>query len=191
MTGFSPRAIKSFEVARAVFELLAARKIDTAVIGSVALAVHGYIRATRDIDLGVAVLAFASLQRLADPLRERGYDVDVGEPSPDDPVGGVLTVSGADFDPIQVVNLRAPSGRHEKLAREAIAKAEHVPELELPVVGIPHLVALKLVAGSRKDELDVIELLRANPDAPLDQILAVCGRHRLKGRLDKVLAHPS
>lgn len=102
-----------------------------------------------------------------------------------------MTVSGADFDPIQVVNLRAPSGRHERLAREAIAAAEHVPELELPVVGIPHLVALKLVAGSRKDELDVIELLRANPDAPLEEIVTVCGRHRLRGRLDKALAHPS
>ena len=83
--------------------------------------------------------------------------------------------------------MRAPDGRHEKLAREAISTARTVPEFGLPVVDVPHLVALKLVAGSRKDELDVLELLKANPETPLDAILAVCTRHRLKARLERLL----
>lgn len=190
MSGFSPRALRSLEVARKVFELLAGNDIDAAVIGSIALAVHGYVRATRDLDFGVAVLAFDSLRRFADQLRDQGYEIDLGEPSPDDPVGGIVTVSGADFDPVQIVNLRAPGGRHEKLAREAIATAQNAPEFGLPVVDLPHLVALKLVAGSRKDELDILELLRANPEASLEEVVALCGRHRLKARLEHLLARP-
>ena len=187
MSGFSPRALKSLDVARSVFQLLAAHDIDTAVIGSIALAVHGYVRATRDLDFGVAVFAFDSLQPIAAQLRGRGLEVDVGEPAPDDPLGGVVTVSGTDFDSIQIVNLRAPGGRYEKLAREAIATAQQEAELGLPVVDLPHLVALKLVAGSRKDELDILELLRANPETPLVTVLAVCAGHRLKTRLERLL----
>ncbi|HEU4383615.1 MAG TPA: hypothetical protein VFR85_08940 [Anaeromyxobacteraceae bacterium] len=188
MSEFSARARKSFAVAREIFQLLAGNEIETAVIGSVAVAVHGYPRATRDLDLGVALFAFEPLLRMAEELRKRGYDVHTSEPSRDDPVGGMVTISGADFDPVEIVNLRAPGGRHERLAREAIASAQKFPGFELPVVDLPHLVALKLVAASRKDELDILELLRANP-ARIDEVVAVCARQRLKKRLEGVLAH--
>ena len=188
MSGFSPRAARSLEVARKAFELLAANEVDSAIIGSIALAVHGYVRATRDLDLGVAVLTFGMLQRIADSLRKDGFEVHVGEPAPDDDLGGVVTVAGADFDPVQIVNLRAPGGRHEKLARDAIASAQLVRELRLPVVDVPHLVALNLVAGARKDEVDVLALLEANPEIPLGAVVEVCKRHRLGSRFEELLA---
>jgi hypothetical protein len=188
MSGFSPRTLESLDVARNVFRCLERNAVGTAIIGSIALAVHGYVRATRDLDFGVAVLSFGSLLKIADQLRDQGYGVDVGEPAPDDPLGGIVTVSGPGFDPVQIVNLRAPDGRHEKLAREAIAAARTVSEFGLPVVDLPHLVALKLVAGSRKDELDILELLKSNPETPLSGIFEVCARHRLKARLERLLA---
>ena len=188
MSGFSPRALKSLEVARRVFDRLVRTKLDSAVIGSVALAVHGFVRATRDLDLGVAVLTFREMRDVAEALRKEGFRVHVGEPAPDDTLGGVVTVEGDDFDPIQIVNLTAPGGRHGKLAREAIASAQHVSEFGLPVVDVAHLVALKLLAGSRKDELDVLELLGANPEMPLDPIFEVCRRHRLGKRLESLLS---
>lgn len=187
MTGFSPRALRSLEVARRVFDLLVGYHLDSAVIWSVALAVHGYVRATRDLDLGVAVLSFGTLRTLSETLRKEGFEVHVGEPAPDDTLGGVVTVAGDSFDPIQVVNLMAPGGRHGKLAREAIAAAQRVPGFGLPVVDVPHLIALKLLAGSRKEELDVLELLGANPEMPLAPILAVCRRHRLGRALQELL----
>lgn len=189
MSGFSPRARKSLEVARRVFDRLARAKVDSAVIGSVALAVHGYVRATRDLDLGVAVLTLGALRGVAEALREEGFRVHVGEPAPDDTLGGVVTVEGHDFDPIQIVNLAAPGGRHGKLAREALASAQQVSEFGLPVVDIGHLVALKLLAGSRKDELDILELLAANPEMSLDAIFEVCRRHRLGKRLASLLSN--
>lgn len=187
MTGFSARALRSLEVARRVVDLLARNDLDSAVIGSVALAVHGYVRATRDLDLGVAVLTFGPLRRLSETLRDEGFAVHLGEPAPDDTLGGVVTVSGDDFDPIQIVNLTAPGGRHGKLAREAIASAQPVSGVGLLVVDVPHLVALKLLAGSRKDELDVLELLGANPELPLGPVREVCRRHRLGRRLENLL----
>ena len=177
MSGFSPRALKSLEVARRVFDRLVRTKLDSAVIGSVALAVHGFVRATRDLDLGVAVLTFREMRDVAEALRKEGFRVHVGEPAPDDTLGGVVTVEGDDFDPIQIVNLTAPGGRHWKLA-----------EFGLPVVDVAHLVALKLLAGSRKDELDVLELLGANPEMPLDPIFEVCRRHRMGKRLESLLS---
>lgn len=188
MSGFSSRALRSFEVARRVFERLARMNLDSAVIGSVALAVHGYVRATRDLDLGVAALTLREIRDAAEILRQDGFRVRLDEPAPDDALGGVVTVEGDDFDPIQIVNLTAPGGRHGRLAREAIASAQPVPELGVRVVEVPHLVALKLLAGLRKDELDVLELLSANPEMPLALILEVCRRHRLGKRLEILLA---
>jgi hypothetical protein len=188
MTGFSPRAARSVEVARRVQKLLAANALDSAVIGSIALALHGYVRATRDLDLGVALVSFGPLAKIAARLRADGFDVHVGEPAPDDELGGVVTVNGPDFDPIQIVNLTAPGGKRGKLARAAIAAAQRVPELDLPVVDVPHLIALKLVAGGRKDELDVLELLDANPTEPLSRVREVCKQHRLGAALERVLA---
>lgn len=71
MSGFSPRALKSLEVARRVFDRLVRTKLDSAVIGSVALAVHGYVRATRDLDLGVAVLTIREMRDVAEACARR------------------------------------------------------------------------------------------------------------------------
>lgn len=188
MSGFSPRARKSLQVADRVFQRLVDSELDAAVIGSVALAVHGYVRATRDLDLGVAVLAFAALRDVAEALRKDGFSVHIGEPAPDDTLGGVVTVEGDDFDPVQIVNLAAPGGRHAKLAREAITSSQRVSGFSLPVVDVAHLVALKLLAGSRKDELDILELLAANPQMPTSPILELCRRHRLGKRLESLLS---
>jgi hypothetical protein len=84
MSGFSPRTHRSLEVARRVFDLIARAKLDSAVIRSVAAAVHGYVRATRDLDLGVAVLTFGPLRNVAEALRAEGFRVHAGEPAPDD-----------------------------------------------------------------------------------------------------------
>jgi hypothetical protein len=54
----------------------------------------------------------------------------------------------------------------------------------LKLVPLPQLVALKLYAGGLKSKADILELLRRNPDANLDDIRAVCKRYRLHGLKD-------
>jgi hypothetical protein len=46
--------------------------VDHALIGSVALAVHGFVRATRDLDFAVLVSPSPRLASLADALRREG-----------------------------------------------------------------------------------------------------------------------
>ena len=49
----------------------------------------------------------------------------------------------------------------------------------MPVVDLAHLVALKLCAGGRKSELDVLEVLERNPEADRSAIGGLCERFRL------------
>lgn len=44
------------------------------------------------------------------------------------------------------------------------------------MVDLPHLIALKLYAGGRKSELDVLELLSCNPETDLVAVRQLCER---------------
>ena len=52
--------------------------------------------------------------------------------------------------------------------------------------GIQGIPAVKLYAGGTRSHADIVELLRRNPDADLEQIRETCRRYRLKG-LDRLL----
>jgi len=79
----------------------------------------------------------------------------------------VLTVTGEDFDPVQVVNFLNPLSRRRNPGSEAVrtATAGAVAGSPLRLVTLPYLIALKLYAGGYKSRLDVLELLTRNPDA--------------------------
>lgn len=62
--------------------------------------------------------------------------------------------------------------------------------MSLPVVDLPHLIALKLYAGGRKSELDVLELLARNPAASRDEIVETCARFGLGDALARLLTPP-
>ena len=70
------------EVIRAaeeVAEILESRGVGAVVIGAVALAAHGYVRFTEDLDLGVNT-DLGTLSRVAEALRTAGFEVQVREP---------------------------------------------------------------------------------------------------------------
>jgi hypothetical protein len=182
------RSARTLAAAVQVARLLDERGVAHALIGSVALAVHGYVRATRDVDLGVLVPPAPRLAELAAGLRQVGLSTEVSSPAPDDELGGVITVTGDGFDPVQIVNFWNPPRPGPALVREALATATRAPGFPLPVVDLPHLVALKLSTGARRDELDVLALLEARPDADRDALRAVCTRHGLGEAIARALA---
>ena len=174
-----------------VAEVLHQHEVDAVVIGAIALAVHGYPRATSDIDLAVNTNPFESLREVQRTLRGEGFHTELILPDDTDPLGGVLTVTGTDIDAIQVVNFYNPlSAKPLALGFRAIqtASAGLIPGTPLRVVNLAHLVALKLYAGGAKSKLDVIELLQRNQDADLDGIRAVCAKHGLDGELNRLLS---
>ena len=182
------REERTLEVAAEIGELLAQRGAPTAVIGAVALAVRGYPRATVDLDLATDADPASVLEPTQRELAARGYDAELCLPDADDPLGGVLTVRGADSDPVQVVNFRNPfrpgSGA---VGREAITHAEPAALGRLAVVDLPHLIALKLYAGGVKSRADVAELLERNPGLEIDVLRATCRGVGLEPELEALL----
>lgn len=168
----------NLQVAEEVATLLAEHDINCVVIGAIAMAGHHYVRFTEDIDLGVEA-EVAMLSKVAETLSERGYEVDYRIGDMDDPLAGVVDISGS-FGLVQIVNF------HEKFPaaiRDAVEKAEiRVRDASpLKLVPLPQLVALKLYAGGIKSQSDILELLRSNSDEDLEAVKATCKEYRLRG----------
>ncbi len=185
----SERAKRTVAVAEQVVRILQQHEIPAAVIGAVALAAHGYPRATRDFDLATNVDPFPTFRRLEEVLRREGFEV----PDADDSLGGVLRVKGDNFERVEVVNFYNPwPGARDGtvLAREALREARMPlsPESPLRVVSLTHLIALKLYAGGGKSKGDVVELLERNREhLDLAGLRDVCNRHGLGPALEPLL----
>lgn len=174
----------SLSVAEQVAAIMQKLGMEPVVMGALALATHHYMRFTQYVDLGVD----ADLQLIRDlqkRLNADGFTTALHEPDMDDPLGGVLNISG-DFGLVQVVNF---GGRFPVVIQDALAaKPPTLTESgTLRIVPLAQLVALKLYAGGLKSKVDIVELLRRNPDADLSAIRKVCDQCRLKG-LEEVLA---
>jgi hypothetical protein len=157
--------------------LLEKQGLPVVVIGAAALAAHRYLRFTRDIDLGVDA-DLRQMRKLVEVLRAAGYDSELHEPDGDDPLGGVIDVSG-EFGLVQIVNFggRFPAAIRDSLEGEGI----RIRPEGLRIMPIPQLVALKLYAGGWKSHADIVELLRRNPEVDLKMIGETCRRYRLRG----------
>lgn len=164
--------------AEKVATVLEENRVGAIVIGAVALAAHGYVRFTEDIDLGVSV-DLPKLRGVANALRSEGFTVVLREPDEQDPLGGVIDVTGP-FGVVQIVNY---GGKFPAVIDAGLAEATVVARSGSPlrIAPLPYLVALKLYAGGRKSQADIVELLARNREADLERIRAVCRSYRLDG----------
>ena len=178
-----PDAESNLQAAERVVSLLGENGVPAVVIGAVALAAYRYVRHTEDIDLGVDA-DLSKMRVLTAALRDEGFVVDFHEPDGDDPLGGVIDVSGP-FGLIKVVSF---ANRFPAVIRDALAgdDVRIRPGSQLRLVPIAQLVALKLYAGGSGSKSDIVELLRRNPEADFEAIRDTCRRYRLRG-LDAVL----
>jgi hypothetical protein len=182
---------RTLEVAETIAGVLAELGEPCALIGAGALAVYGYPRATEDLDLAVATDPFSTLiearKRVAAALP---CEAELNTPDADDPLGGVLTVTGEGFDPVQVVNFVNPLSGGRNPGPDAIATSlpGRVEGSSLRVVDLPHLIALKLYAAGPKSRLDVMELLIRNPTLPIAEVTTLCEQFGLKPDWDRLLA---
>lgn len=174
----------NLQVAERVASLLASEDIHTLVIGAVALAAHRYIRFTEDIDLGVNA-DLHQMQRLTEKLRAEGYLVEFRRPDGDDPLSGVIDISGS-FGLVQIISF---DGTFPAAIRDAL-QGEDLrirPGSPLRIAPISQLVALKLYAGGLKSHADILELLRRNPETDLESLRKTCKGYRLQG-LENILS---
>jgi hypothetical protein len=139
------------------------------VIGGIAVGVHGFVRATRDLDIAPDPDP-ANLERLAALLRALGArHVGSGELAPEefpyDPTDPAQLGEGANFrldtrlGPLDV--MQWIDGIDEDPAYGALlAEALEVPfrGQHIFVCGLGHLRAMKLAAGREQDLIDLREL---------------------------------
>lgn len=168
----------TLQFAREVRAVVVEHGTPAALIGAAAMAVHGYVRATGDVDLAV-VTDLATLRAISRAITTTlGAEVTFDEPDEDDPLGGVLTCRLDGALPVQVVNfVNERRVRNHNPGLEAIRTSSG--DASMPVVDLPHLIALKLWAGGPKGQHDVRELLAVNADADLAAIDDVCHRFDL------------
>jgi predicted nucleotidyltransferase len=139
--------------------------VDFFVIGGVAVGYHGYVRATKDIDV-VPSPAASNLERLANVLARLHAAVDGADdfspdelPDPLDPevlgTGGnwVLTTHLGRLDIMQWIG---DVGLWEEMSDDAIA--DEVAGMSIKVVGYRDLVRLKELAGRPEDLADLDKL---------------------------------
>ena len=184
----SERTRRTLEVAAEIAGLIGEEGARCAIIGAVALAIHGYARATQDLDLATELDPSTQLRQLGRELEGRGYLTELTMPDAEDPLGGVLTVSGDAFDDVQVVNFHNPSAARRTPATRALDDAVALEGVELRVVTIADLVLLKLYAGGIKNVADIVGLMQANPEVDLGSLRPRCSDLGLEAELSRVIA---
>jgi hypothetical protein len=145
--------------------------IPSALIGGVALAVHGIGRATQDADL-LTVDPDTLRDGFWEDLRREGVIVVVTRGDMEDPLRGVVRIRES-AEIVDVVVGKSPW--HQDVLR----RRSTLPLLDeqLPVVDAADLVLLKLDAGGPQDLLDVRLLLRGPEGEGIRRTLAT----RLEG----------
>lgn len=166
-----------------VMQILDDHHVDAVVIGAVALAAHHYVRMTHDIDLGINA-DVQTLHAITASLCAAGFNAALREPDGQDPLGGVIDITGP-FGLLQLISFadRFPAVIEDSLKTTT---ASLRPGSRLKLVPLPQLVALKLYAGGIKSKADVLALLTHNPEADIEEIRKVCKQYRVSG-LDAIL----
>ncbi len=154
------------------FELLSSlldHGVDFVVIGGFALAAHGYVRGTKDVDI-VPEPSHANLERLlaaledlrAEPLAiGRFHAQEILELNLHNLARGGNWLLRTRFGRLDVMQYVEGMRSYEQLRQQALESK--LPELGEGVlfVGLDDLIALKRATGRDQDLLDIAELERA------------------------------
>jgi len=156
-----------------ILKALAEEDVEFLLIGGVAVGFHGYVRATKDVDV-VPSPAPENLERLAAVLRQLDAEVegatefdDAELPDPLDPealaLGGnwVLRTRLGRFDVMQWIG---DGALWERLSPAAVSA--EIGDLTVRVVGYDDLIALKREAGRPEDLADLQRLSQARGEDP-------------------------
>ena len=152
----------------ALRKLLAQAQVPYALVGGVAVIHHGYVRATRDLDL---LLAREDLTRLVPHLAEHGF-----ERSATNRLRHVE--SCVDVDLLFGGDPRPRPGAPPYPQPRDLGRSPR----ETDVVDLPGLVDLKLVAGRHQDLADVVALLKPLDETAYLELEAALGSE-LRGQL--------
>lgn len=139
------------------------------VIGGFALAAHGYVRGTQDIDI-VPDPSRANLDRLAGALSALGAKIDIGDLAPaelgigldaDGLAGGGNFRLRTRFGALDVMQDLRGMRSFDHLRDNAVEVSLDGVAQPLLFAGYEELIAMKAAAGRDQDLIDIAELHRA------------------------------
>jgi predicted nucleotidyltransferase len=140
-----------------VVAVLERAKIDHALIGAAAMAVHGVSRATADVDL-FTVDEGALRQELWKELEREGDEIRLLRGDFEDPLAGSVRLSRGRDEMVDVV-----IGRYRWQAEIVESSVPmSIGGVTVKVAGPAGLVLLKLYAGGPKDAWDIHALLESH-----------------------------
>jgi predicted nucleotidyltransferase len=144
-----------------------------ALVGGLAVSARTEPRFTRDVDLVIAVVGDRDAEQAVHALHQRGYRVQtlVEQEAAGRLATARLVPRGEDAAGIVLDVLFASSGIEPEIA-DAADVLEILPGLRVPVAGVGHLLALKLLSRDDRtrpqDRVDLAQLLRAAGRADLE-----------------------
>lgn len=143
-----------YEELSAAIRALEGAEIDYALCGGLAVAFHGYVRMTDDIDL---VVEESQIERAMEVLGGAGFIIKAGAiPLPSQGITFYRTskVVGGEILPVDMLPLKRG---HDWLLHKVRLKWD---EGEVWVLSKPDLIAMKSPSKRAKDRLDIEELNR-------------------------------
>ncbi len=133
-----------------------------ALVGGLAVSARAEPRTTRDVDIAIAVADDAGAERAVLALRQQGYR-DAGEMLEHAATGRLATMRMvAPYPPEEatVVDLMFASTGIEPEIVGGASAIEVLPGVTVNVASLPHLLAMKVLAGRLQDTVDFVSLLR-------------------------------
>ena len=152
--------------------VLEACGVNWAVIGAMAVAYHGWVRASLDADAMISMKGSSlDLEQLAGKLRAEGWTVEVRMGDPGDPLGFVVRIDD-------------PAGNHADLIGGLKrldplffdrAIVEDWEGVRLRIASVEDLIALKVFAGRAKDLEDAQGILQVRaPSVNKEMVRKLC-----------------
>ena len=135
-------------------------RIPSLVIGAIAAAYYGAVRASRDADLLIAVPSDAVRQKLESALVAAGWKCEFRPPDRDDPVRGMIIVEDAFENRVDLI-LGLYGMSHTASERGITAPFAGG---EIRIVGLEDFIAMKLFAAGPQDLQDARDALHVSRD---------------------------
>jgi hypothetical protein len=175
-TRLSKPALRRLAMERVAVRLSRLLPDKHALIGGLAVGIHGYVRATKDVDFVVLDDPIALRER----LKQAGVETELRRG--DVLEGDIPWVLFGKLDGVRF-DLLAPTVPIDWDRRERVLLGVE----ELLAVDVSTLIRLKLRAGGSLDLIDLVHLLRAHPEER-EKALEVASAYRLRERLAASLA---